>query len=273
MTRLVADDVIAVLAEIRHHFDLSGPDRDVEQLRKEAIRSVASIEVNARRFLNDVSAQNSIHDACVRRLGYTDVAEFDRAVDDWLNGRPDALRVAVLAKTTNDAQRQGLAEVLGMSDRLPAKASAQDLESPPADRVATTVSRIIRDTRLSARVKVLHKYQCQICGCTLLLADGARYAEAHHVQPLGAPHNGPDVLENIVCLCPNHHAACDLGAIKLAADTLRPAVGHHLEPRYIDYHNTAVCRGADDAEKPSAPVRPGTETGAQVVYGNALRSI
>jgi predicted restriction endonuclease len=248
MTRLVADDIIAVLAEIRHCIDLSRSDLDVEELRKEAIRSVARIEVDAGRFVNEVSAQNSIHDACVRRLGYIDVAEFDRAVDDWLSGRSDALRVAVLAKVTNDAQRQGLAEVLGVSDSRLAKASAQDLESPPADRVVTTVSRILRDTGLSNRVKVLHNYECQICGCTLLLADGSRYAEGHHVQPLGAPHNGPDVLGNIVCLCPNHHAACDLGAIALVADELRPAVGHFVEPSYIDYHNTVVYRGNNSDE-------------------------
>jgi predicted restriction endonuclease len=248
MTHFVADDIIAVLAEIRHHFDLNRSDLDVEELRKQAIRSVARIEVDAGRFVNDVSAQNSIHDACVRRLGYMDVADFDRAVDEWLSGRSDALRVAVLTKVTKDAQRQGLAEVLGISDSRPANAAVQDLESPPADRVLTTVSRILRDTGLSNRVKVLHNYECQICGYTLLLADGSRYAEGHHVQPLGSPHNGPDVLGNIVCLCPNHHAACDLGAITLVADELRHAIGHHVERSYIDYHNSVVYRGNNSAE-------------------------
>jgi predicted restriction endonuclease len=248
MTHFVADDIIAVLAEIRHHFDLHRSDFDVEELRKQAIRSVAKIEVDAGRFANDISAQNSIHDACVRRLGYIDVAEFDRVVDEWLNGRSDTLRVTVLAKVTNDAQRQGLAEVLGISDSWPAKLAAQDMESPAADRVLTTVSRILRDTGLSNRVKVLHNYECQICGYTLLLADGSRYAEGHHVQPLGSPHNGPDVLGNIVCLCPNHHAACDLGAIALVADELQHATGHYVERSYIDYHNTVVFRGNNSDE-------------------------
>jgi hypothetical protein len=231
----------------------------VEELRKQAIRSVARIEVDAGRFVNDISAQNSIHDACVRRLGYTDVAEFDRAVDEWLSGRSDELRVAVLAKVTNDAQRQGLAEILGISDYRPAKAAAQDLEAPPADRVLTTVSRILRDTGLSNRVKVLHNYECQICGYTLLLADGSRYAEGHHVQPLGSPHNGPDVLGNIVCLCPNHHAACDLGAIALDANELRQAIGHHVERSYIDYHNTVVYHGHNSAEPDHAREWPQTD--------------
>lgn len=120
---------------------------------------------------------------------------------------------------------------------------AHDLEAPPAARVQTTVSRIVRNTELAKRVKVLHKYECQICGYTIILADGSQYAESHHIQPLGEPHNGPDVMENIICLCPNHHAACDFGAIRLDPNNLRRAVGHCMHQRYVDYHNHTVCQG------------------------------
>jgi HNH endonuclease len=256
MSRPVADDVIAVLEEIRHRLELSGSELDVQDLRKKAIRTIARIEVDARRFANEVSADNSIHDACVRRLGYTQVAEFDAAVEDWLRGRSDALSVAVLARVTTEGQRQKLAEVLGTSDSQPTTPSAQDLESPPAERIETTVSRILRDTRLSNRVKALHNYECQFCGCTLPLADGSRYAEGHHIQPLGVPHNGPDVPENILCVCPNHHAACDLGAIKLVWHELQHAVGHIVDQRYIDYHNSKIYRGRNRAEQSTAPDRP-----------------
>jgi hypothetical protein len=68
MRRPVADDVIAVLEEIRDRFQSSGPDSDAQELRKQAIRAVAEIEVEAQRFKNQVSAENSIHDACVRRF-------------------------------------------------------------------------------------------------------------------------------------------------------------------------------------------------------------
>jgi predicted restriction endonuclease len=255
MRRPVADDVIAVLEEIRHRFELSGSEPDVQDLRKEAIQVIARIEVDARRFANEVSADNSIHDACVRRLGYTQVAEFDAAVNDWLRGRSDALSVAVLARVTTEGQRQKLAEVLGISDSQPTTPPAQDLESPPAERVETTVSRILRDTQLSNRVKALHNYECQLCGCTLPLADGSRYAEGHHVQPLGAPHNGPDVLESIICVCPNHHAACDLGAIELVRHELQRAVGHVVDQRYVDYHNSKIYGGSNRAEQSAAPDR------------------
>jgi putative restriction endonuclease len=37
--------------------------------------------------------------------------------------------------------------------------------------------------------------------------------EAAHIRALGFPHNGPAVLENLLCLCPNDHVLFDAGAI------------------------------------------------------------
>jgi hypothetical protein len=235
----VADDVIAVLAEIRRLWD-SGPNRDVwtvrdvSGLRKSAVQAVWRVELEAR-FGDERSAKKSIEDALRRRL-FKGVGKFDAAVAKWLNGDPDPLRMAVLGIVTTQAQRKKLADVLAISNIQPVTTLAQDLEAPPTDRVQTTISRILRDTQLSNRVKALHKYECQICGYTLELPDRSRYAEGHHLQPLGAPHDGPDVLGNIICLCPNHHAACDLAAIELGQE-LRSAVGHVVDQRYIDYHN------------------------------------
>lgn len=143
--------------------------------------------------------------------------------------------------TNPPASTLGSSETGGDSSETPV---ASDLEQPPTGRVATTVSRIVRDTELAKRIKSLHRQLCQLCGQTVQLADGTGYAEGHHLQPLGKPHDGPDIAENIVCLCPNHHAACDLGAIRLAASDLRPAGGHKVGQQFIDYHNRVVYRGA-----------------------------
>ncbi len=126
------------------------------------------------------------------------------------------------------------------------RSQALDLDAPPADRVQAVVTRIVRDTLRSNRVKQLHKYKCQICGVTITLADGSRYAEGHHLQPLGR--DGPDVEENIICVCPNHHAACDFGAIRLNLEELQAADGHVIGKRYIDYHNRVMYRGSAHAE-------------------------
>ncbi|MBS1102108.1 HNH endonuclease [Gluconobacter sp. Dm-62] len=112
---------------------------------------------------------------------------------------------------------------------------ASDGKKP--ERVETTTYRILRETLLARRVKELHKYACQICGETIELVDGRRYAEAHHIQPLGSPHNGPDELGNIICVCPNHHAMLDYFSISLKYNEIITHADHEINDEYISYHN------------------------------------
>lgn len=77
-------------------------------------------------------------------------------------------------------------------------------------RKTMTVQRIVRDTKESKQVKMLYDWACQVCG-TKIMTAGGYYAEAAHVRALGAPHNGPDTSDNIICLCPNHHVMFDQG--------------------------------------------------------------
>jgi predicted restriction endonuclease len=68
-------------------------------------------------------------------------------------------------------------------------------------------------------------------------------------RSLGTPHNGPDILENLLCLCPNDHVLFDPGAIYIedalevresGSDTslgaLRLRRGHTLNRNYLAYH-------------------------------------
>lgn len=121
----------------------------------------------------------------------------------------------------------------------PATPQAADTSAPPP-RIETTTYRILRDTEIARRVKVLHGYQCQICGETIKLADGSLYAEAHHIQPLGSPHNGLDKMENLLCLCPNHHVMMDYFAIPLEPEKLHSVPGHTVGEALVRYHNTQV---------------------------------
>ena len=254
MSHLVADDILDVLFEIRRRFDLNGSVADIVELRRDVVRHIAKRELEARRFKNYVSARNSIEDGCSRRLGGFEIAVFDRLVEEWLRGQPDALRAAVLADAATDSQRQRITELLGAVDYQPRTPVVHELESPRPERITTTISRVARDTGRSKLVKVIHNYECQICGYALTLPDGSRYAEGHHVQPLGSPHDGPDELGNIMCVCPNHHAACDLGAIRLVMGELRHADGHDIDQRYVDYHNAKMYpgrqRGQVDTSRP-----------------------
>ena len=102
------------------------------------------------------------------------------------------------------------------------------------------INRIKRDAALVNKIKKLHDYKCQICNQTIELANGDSYAEVHHVQPLGGEHNGPDLMGNMLCVCPNHHVQLDYRAIKLELSKLRMLPGHSVEILFVDYHNELV---------------------------------
>ena len=65
-----------------------------------------------------------------------------------------------------------------------------------------------RNSELPRLVKNLYGSTCQLCGVALETPTGL-IAQGAHIQPLGGGHEGPDLLENILCLCPNHHALLD----------------------------------------------------------------
>ena len=85
--------------------------------------------------------------------------------------------------------------------------------------------RIVRNSEISGRVKKLHDWTCQICGTRIAIPSDA-YAEGAHIRPLGRPHDGPDVEENVLCLCPNDHVRFEFGAIVIL--TYNPKVASVL---------------------------------------------
>jgi hypothetical protein len=114
---------------------------------------------------------------------------------------------------------------------------ATDKSEALPGRVETTNYRILRDTELARKIKAMHEYKCQICGHTIILLDGSFYAEAHHIKPLGEPHNGPDIAGNILCLCPNHHAEMDYLASSIVLTNIRVHPEHLIDQQYVTYHN------------------------------------
>ena len=132
----------------------------------------------------------------------------------------------------------------GLRTSIPTAPFASDIEDPAPregqERAEVTASRIIRDTAMTRKIKAIHRSQCQICGEWIELPDGERYVEAHHIIPLGAPHNGPDIPANIVVVCPNHHAMLDFGCMDLNLSALVMVAGHVISPVSIDYHNREI---------------------------------
>ncbi len=118
---------------------------------------------------------------------------------------------------------------------------AVDISNPP-EQVESTIFRILRDTELARLVKRIHSYECQICGHTIKFYDDSRYAESHHIQPLGKPHFGPDIKSNIICVCPNHHAELDYGARHIDMKLLKRAKDHKIDSIFIEYHNKNIFK-------------------------------
>ena len=122
--------------------------------------------------------------------------------------------------------------------------------SPPK-RVSTQVSRVVRNTTKAKKLKELYDHKCQVCGIQRQQKDEEPYAEVHHIQPLGSDPPGPDELENLLVLCPNHHADFDYGLIRVEPEThrirhayepsvdgseLRVASEHPLSSVYLQFH-------------------------------------
>lgn len=100
--------------------------------------------------------------------------------------------------------------------------------------------RILRDTQLARKIKLLCQNQCQFCGEFIELSNGQRYSEAHHIKPLGMPHNGPDIEGNIMVLCPNHHVMMDYGTVSLNILELQNTSPHQIGEEFIEYHNQKI---------------------------------
>lgn len=118
---------------------------------------------------------------------------------------------------------------------------AEDINEPSeAERILIETYRILRDTKIARNIKELYDYKCQICGGSIEFSNGVKYAESHHVKPLGTPHNGPDTKENILCLCPNHHVLLDYGGMKLNRKIFKEPFKHTVSKEYFDYHNNNI---------------------------------
>lgn len=110
-------------------------------------------------------------------------------------------------------------------------------------RKTMIVQRIVRDTKEGKKVKQLYEWTCQVCGIKIN-TTGGYYAEAAHVRALGAPHNGPDTSDNIICLCPNHHVMFDQGTFAVNDDLSLIGIDgnlivnkkHSLSIAHFQYH-------------------------------------
>jgi predicted restriction endonuclease len=153
--------------------------------------------------------------------------------------------------------------VWGLRSELKKTPKAEDLgiieeETKLPERTKTEIFRVLRDTELTRKIKLLYHNKCQICGKRIKLKKDKYYSEAHHIKPLGK-HNGPDTPDNIIILCPDHHVEFDYGVIAIDPITfkiihkdkenkfiekkvfLHPS--HKLNQEFLEYHIRQIFCG------------------------------
>lgn len=126
----------------------------------------------------------------------------------------------------------------------------------PARRKAARIERIVRSSAVAEKVKRLHGHRCQVCDTRLATRYGF-YSEAAHIKGLGRPHEGSDQIDNVLCLCPNHHVQFDTFAIFIDSNLvvrwtvsgekigkLRLHPKHPIGPENLQHHRW-FCGRAD----------------------------
>ena len=125
--------------------------------------------------------------------------------------------------------------------------SVLDYTTGEKRRVKSTILRVVRDTKKANQLKELYEYKCQVCGTAIKTKKGL-YAEGAHIKPLGKPHNGDDNLNNLLCLCPNHHVMFDKGSFSISNSlellgvmegSLEIYKEHSINPSNLEYHRKA----------------------------------
>jgi len=188
---------------------------------------------NKKKITNESSIRQTLEDYCSDK-------SFRRRVDIFYHRGNERSGVYGLRKTGQKSQDSGRKVEIHEVDETP---QAKDFDEPAQpERVLTNTYRVLRDTKLARQIKYWYGNKCQICGHSIDLQNGNFYAEAHHIQPLGSPHNGLDVAENIICVCPNHHVQLDYGVMRLEKSRLKMHPNHSISDKYIDYHNLQILQ-------------------------------
>ncbi len=88
--------------------------------------------------------------------------------------------------------------------------NADDVGNPNPERKQATGSFFIRNIKVRLAVLSRADGKCEFCGEPGFLRwDDTRYIEAHHI--IGLAKQGPDTLDNVIALCPNHHREAHYG--------------------------------------------------------------
>jgi len=122
---------------------------------------------------------------------------------------------------------------------IPAEDAPNELKLPRKRLMA--IQRVIRDSSIGKALKQRYQYQCQVCGQTIELPDGKRYAEVHHLHPVGKPHNGEDGFPNSIAIEPRTHQVIFWN--QSHGEKSKLVLNHDLNPACVKYHYRKIFKG------------------------------
>lgn len=82
------------------------------------------------------------------------------------------------------------------------------------EKIFSIIRHAKRDKKKVKDLKLEYLDKCQICNYCLILENGKRHSEVHHLRPIGNE-LGNDDFDNMIVLCPNHHKAFDFSVLRL----------------------------------------------------------
>ena len=125
-----------------------------------------------------------------------------------------------------------------------------EIDSPATASDPQVSERRRRDPQFRDRVLVAYEYRCAFCGYDGRLAGDTVALEAAHVQWHSS--DGPDSVENALCLCSLHHKLLDLGVMGLTPD-------HEISvsTRFVGHGDVAELMVLDLVGRPIRAPQPG----------------
>lgn len=100
----------------------------------------------------------------------------------------------------------------------------RETDGPAPERRTISGQAFIRSPEVRRRVLIRAQGRCEYCQAPgFITASGEVFLETHHVIPLSE--GGPDTVQNVVALCPNHHREAHHGrdAVRLREELLQIA--------------------------------------------------
>lgn len=199
-----------------------GEMKKIEQLRSVLLENEMSCIPSGHQHLSEdiyPAVKSAYPDLCNDDFLCEEAHDSGRPQPEWKHAVRD-IQQRLASRDGTRVHRQDEQEMwLFESESDGAAIDSDPVEIPSGnedtERRETTVNRVQRNRVLVDRMKDIYDHTCQICGDRRRMGSDEGFSHVHHLMPLGEPHNGPDVPENTVVVCPNHHEDFEHGMLKI----------------------------------------------------------